>query len=232
MSVEIAVIAGMIMILCGRLRGRFYEHSKVWLLLYVPSLVFAWGVAAVVREPLYAFLGPFEFELWFITLSYILLVLVLGYLSVRITESATRDEDVERSRDRWNRKSELTHVARALEPTIESLKGDIDDMVASAEDRTNAMIQAAQADSQNSNREIQEKIWRLDDTARNLAEKADAIKKTPDIIDDILEEEKKITRYLGCIETNQTNLHRETEGRNERDCRGADACNANGLLGV
>ena len=29
MSAEIAVIAGMIMIICGRLRGRFYEDPKV-----------------------------------------------------------------------------------------------------------------------------------------------------------------------------------------------------------
>ena len=213
MSAEIAVIAGMIMILCGRFGGRLYEHPQVWLFMYVPALVFAWGVASVVREPLYSFLGQFEFELWFITLCYILVILGLAHLSVKITESATRDEDVERSKDRWNRKTELTHVARALKPTIESIKGDIDDTVASAEDRINAMIQAAQADSQNSNREIQDKIWSLDDTARNLTEKAAAIKKTPDIIGDILEEEKKITKYQGRILTNQTNLFRELKAQ-------------------
>ena len=116
MSVEIAVIAGMIMILCGRFMGRFYEDPKVWPLLYMPSLVFAWGVATVVREPLYSFLDEFGFELWFATLCYILLILGLGYLSVKITEFVSRDEDVERSKDRWNRKTEMTHVTHALKP--------------------------------------------------------------------------------------------------------------------
>ena len=209
MSAEIAVIAGMIMILCGRLRGRFYEHSKIWLFMYIPALVFAWGVASLVRGPLYLRLGEWGYELWFITLCYILLLLGLGHLSVKITEFISRDEDVERSKDRWNRKTELTHVTQALRPTIESIKNDIDEMVTSAENRTNGLIQAAQRENRDNNLEIQGKIWELGNVGKNLTEKAAAIKKTPDIIGNILEEEKKITRHLGRIETNQTNLFGE-----------------------
>ena len=209
MSAEIAVIAGMIMILCGRLRGRFYEHSKIWLFMYIPALVFAWGVASLVRGPLYLRLGEWGYELWFITLCYILLILGLGYLSVKITEFVSRDEDVERSKDRWNRKTEMTHVTHALKPTIESIKNDMDGVVTSAKNRINGLIQAAQRENRDGRLEIQGKIRELGDVAKNLAEKADAIKKTPDIIDDILEEGEKTTEHLGRIETNQTNLFRE-----------------------
>ena len=213
MSVEIAVIAGMIMIICGRLRGWFYEDPKVWPLLYIPSLVFAWGVATVVREPLYSFLDEFGFELWFATLCYILLILGLGYLSVKITESATSDEDVERSKDRWNRKTEMTHVTHALKPTIESIKNDMDGVVTSAKNHINGLIQAAQRENRNGRLETQGKIRELGDVAEDLAEKADAIKKTPDIIDDILEEGEKTTEHLGRIETNQTDLFRELKAQ-------------------
>ena len=213
MSAEIAVIAGMIMIICGRLSGRFYEDSKVWLFVYVPALVFALGVASLVREPLYLRLGEWGYDQWFITLCYILMVLGLGHLSVKITEFVSRDEDVERSKDRWNRKTEMTHVTHALKPTIESIKNDMGVVVTSAKNRIYGLIQAAQRENRDGRLEIQGKIWELGDVAKNLTEKADAIKKTPDIIDDILEEVKKITRYQSRILTNQTNLFRKLKAQ-------------------
>ena len=209
MSVEIAVIAGLIMIICGRFMGRFYEDPKVWILLYVPSLVFAWAVATVVREPFYSFLDEFGFELWFPTLCYILLILGLGYLSVKITEFVSRDEDVERSKDKWNRKTEMTHVTNALKPTIESLKNDVDGVVTPAKNHIDGLIQAAQRENRDGRLETQGKIRELGDVAENLAEKADAIKKTPDIIDDILKEGEKTTEHLGRIEASQKSLSRE-----------------------
>ena len=48
---------------------------------------------------------------------------------------------------------------------------------------------------------------------KNLTKKADAVKKTPDIIEGILEEVKKIARYQGRILTNQTNLYRELKAK-------------------